>query len=79
MSTKYIVGYQYIIHEIYKATFIGVYGINDDILGFRFNGNYNIGFSLDDDGIAYFPNNLIDVPNIKLDTKELRKQKMNII
>ena len=54
MSTKYIVGYPYIISSKYKAIFTGIYGLNDNVIGFRFKNNTNHVFSLDDDGIAYF-------------------------
>jgi len=76
MSTKYIVGYPYIINGKDKVVFTGTYGYNGNVIGFKFkNDNTYHGFSLDDDGIAYFTNNNPYI-NIKLDTIELRRQKL---
>ena len=75
MSTKYIVGYPYIISDKHKAIFTGVYGVSNNIIGFMLKNNTNHGFNLDNNGIVYFTN---DNPyiNIKLDTIEMRRQKL---
>ena len=75
MNTKYIVGYPYIIDGKHKVIFTGVYGTLNNIIGFRLKNNTNHGYSLDDDGIVYFTNKNPHI-NIKLDTIEMRRQKL---